>query len=469
MTQAITEKLNNLEQMLMTAQNKSNQSISANVSGMDKNANFKQVLDDKLKNVSSEISEKKSNIADIKENSVKNSNKEVSSKEGNTISSEEFREIVQKATDEANVETSLDLTLARDINEIITQLKEAIENTANIIEASDEKEVEETVDEALTLDEELMADLPSSQLLDLEENQENGEEENKNLDFEQLLASANKMVFRQDVEAQKSEIISDSEESSTDILNNSQNEIIEFSENIVDEVINTIKPTKDMDEAESSIAQDVDLQLDENILKELKIESIQADSSSTNGDSLMQNQAPEEYAIKAMINQDAETFEVKVEPAQQLQNNQNVQTKTTDINPSRIIDQISKHLESLQNNSKVNIVLNPESLGKVNIQLLTTKEGLAAQFTVTTQEARDLLMKGLDGLKESLTAQGVGVDQVSVKLADSQKSEYKQDWTEQEGSRGGNKGQEQQNKEEKQKGLFEKMMANVLEDENGNV
>ena len=43
------------------------------------------------------------------------------------------------------------------------------------------------------------------------------------------------------------------------------------------------------------------------------------------------------------------------------------------------------------------------------------------------------------------------------------------DWTEQEGSRGGNKGQSQSEKEEKEKGLFEKMMAQVVDKENGNV
>ena len=100
---------------------------------------------------------------------------------------------------------------------------------------------------------------------------------------------------------------------------------------------------------------------------------------------------------------------------------------------------------------------------------MSTKDGLTAQFTVTTQEARDLLTKGLDGLKESLGAHGVAVDNVSIKLADAQKSEYNQDWTEQEGSRGGNKEQRNSEREEKQKGLFEKMMAQVTDDENGNV
>ena len=217
------------------------------------------------------------------------------------------------------------------------------------------------------------------------------------------------------------------------------------------------------------VQKDVELNIDEEILKDLKIESFSAESNTSNGEGLMQNQTPEEHVVKTLIQQDAEAFELNVEQVQKTNNLQQSQAKTVEVNPSRIIDQISKHLETLQNNSKVNIVLNPESLGKVNIQLLTSKEGLTAQFTVATQEARDLLMKGLDGLKETLTSHGVGVDNVSVKIADSQKSEYRQDWTEQEGSRGGNKNQEQPNREEKEKGLFEKMMAETIEEENGKV
>ena len=172
-----------------------------------------------------------------------------------------------------------------------------------------------------------------------------------------------------------------------------------------------------------------------------------------------------------MVNQELEVFDLKLEQVSSIQSNNNsVQPKASEINPARILEQISKQMENLQNSSKVNLVLNPESLGKVNIQLLTTKEGLTAQFTVATQEARDLIMKGLDGLKDTLLSQGINIDNVSVKLNDIQKSEYSQDWTEQEGSRGGNKGQGQSNREEKEKGLFEQMMAQTNQkEENGNV
>ena len=77
------------------------------------------------------------------------------------------------------------------------------------------------------------------------------------------------------------------------------------------------------------------------------------------------------------------------------------------------------------------------------------------------------IMKGLDGLKDTLVSHGVSVDNVTVKLNDTQESEYNTDWTEQEGSRGGNKEQNPQ-REQRDKEQFEKMMS-FIENENGKV
>ena len=204
-------------------------------------------------------------------------------------------------------------------------------------------------------------------------------------------------------------------------------------------------------------------------MKELNIESIEADADSTSsGDSPMNTQSAEEHSVKVMLNNDAASFDLNVEKMSESQSVQS-QTKPVAISSSKIIEQVAKQMEGLYNNSKVSIVLNPESLGKINIQLMNTKDGLTAQFTVTPPEAKDMLMKGVDGLRESLTAHGVSVDNVSIKLNDSQKGDNNQNWTEQDGSRGGNKGQSQSNKEEKEKGLFAKMMAETNNEENGNV
>ena len=158
--------------------------------------------------------------------------------------------------------------------------------------------------------------------------------------------------------------------------------------------------------------------VDEDTLRELNIESVETDTSSGEEESsdLMQNQTAEEQGIKANLQQaDANFGELKTDSTQSNVSLQAAKpTGNSDVTPSKIIDQISKQMENMNTGSKVNIVLNPESLGKVSVQLINTKEGLSAQFTVATQDAKNLIMKGLDGLKDSLLAQGVNVDNVTV-------------------------------------------------------
>lgn len=237
--------------------------------------------------------------------------------------------------------------------------------------------------------------------------------------------------------------------------------------NAAEEEVAIVKPAVQSDDVDGKSLEEL---VDEDTLKELNIESIEVETSNddASSDDFMQNQTPEEHGIKAMLNTQSDFAEIKAETqasAQTTQKTSQVSQTTSD----KIIEQISKQMENLQNGSRVNLIMNPESLGKVSIQLINTEEGLSAQFTVATQDAKNLIMKGLDGLKETLLAHGVNVDNVTVKLNEAQESEYNSDWTEQEGSRGGNKEQNQsrQNKEQED---FEQMMSLEKDSiENGNV
>ena len=239
----------------------------------------------------------------------------------------------------------------------------------------------------------------------------------------------------------------------------------------------TQKLTNESGKSSTEVLEDI---INEDQLKELNIESLDAESSdsgSTGDSDLMQNQSPEEQGVKAMLQADADfasdlgsSFSNGASTQNGVQSTNAAvgsNTASVEITPSKIIEQITKQMEGMQNGSKLNIVLNPESLGKVSIQLINTKEGLSAQFTVATQDARNLIMKGLDGLKDTLVSHGVSVDNVTVKLNDTQESEYNTDWTEQEGSRGGNKEQNPQ-REQRDKEQFERMMS-FIENENGKV
>lgn len=415
MTQAIINNLNNIEEMM---QNKMSEYTSATkIYEMD-STSFDKYL-------SNNINKSQENSKVIKFNKTE----ELSVEEKN------FKKILKKAKSEAVAENSLELTLNRDFNEIISQFKEFIESA--------------TEDGKIVIDEEMLKKLEAGEF----------DEELKIL-FNQIITNLNTELLNSFADVNKTSLIKD--------------EITTFFENISDDVqlpdeITDSIAEKIINAVEEELKQDLDNIIDADILEDLNIEEIEASSDFSNGEFLMQNQTAEEQSLKAMLTQDAESFDISLNKISNTQNIQNSQTKITDISPSRILEQITKQLDTLQTNSKVNIVLNPEALGKINIQLLSTKSGLVAQFTASTAEARDLLMKGIDGLKETLLSHGVAIDNISVKLNDVQSSEYNADWTEQEGSRGGNKGDGQPAKEEKEKGLFEKMMTQINLNENGNV
>lgn len=436
MTSTVVNTLNNLEKMLSTQSEV--QKVSEKLhSGMDKAKDFKKIFD--------------SNISKNEAKSIKDV-KDSQSVHKNSIASNEFKRILKEASKEANIETSLDLTLAKDINEIISQLKEAVEDANEAIDA-----VEESLENSVSETIENSAQIVENAIND-ESALENQIESSDNQLTEQILTSLSDISS---IQKNLSSNLQDSSAENIELLELDTTELIEFAENTIEDVVSKSK-TDDLSNL------DLENLLDEEAIKDLKIESISAETDFSGESDFMQNQTPEEHAIKAMINEDVEVFDLKIASAQKAQSVNVAQPKVVDVNPSKILDQISKQLDGLQNNSKVNIVLNPESLGKVNIQLLSTKEGLTAQFVVTTQEAKELLTKGVDGLKESLLSHGVGVDNISVKVSENQKSEYQQDWTEQENSEKRGREQEQR-KEEKEKGAFEKMMAKYEENKNGNV
>ena len=331
-------------------------------------------------------------------------------------------------------------SVAYDIRQLIAFLKSAGDDTSSNTEETEVQDIDGTE----TLD----ADEITKKLLNLEEE----DDDKKKDDGETEVQSEPEVETQTD-----------------DLTNNNIDSFLEDFEVTTEEVQSNSETQTTSKEVSKETEQSLEDIIDEDQLKELKIESIEAETSDSTGeDDIMQNQTPEGQGVKAMLQADADFAEVKTDakPAQTVQNTTKP-TSSSEVTSNKIIEQITKQMEGMYNGSKVNMVLNPESLGKVSIQLINTKEGLSAQFTVATQEARNLIMKGLDGLKDTLMSHGVSVDNVSVKINDAQESEYNADWTEQEGSRGGNKEQGSQ-KEQRGKEQFEQMMS-FIENENGKV
>ena len=204
------------------------------------------------------------------------------------------------------------------------------------------------------------------------------------------------------------------------------------------------------DEASSKAARTL---ISEEMVKDLNIESVNGSSTQSEAD-LMQQQTPQEQAVKVMLQNEIKFEDVKFETVQ----NQKINTT-----PAKILEQITKQMEGMQNNSKINIVLNPEQLGRVSLKIVSTKDGLAAQFMVSNPDTQNILLKGISGLKQNLLTHGINVDNVVVKLSENESGdgEYNQDWTEQENNNGGKQQRHGARQNRQQEKNFEQMMFEI--------
>jgi len=81
---------------------------------------------------------------------------------------------------------------------------------------------------------------------------------------------------------------------------------------------------------------------------------------------------------------------------------------------TQLKDKISSDLAA--NKSEVTIALRPDNLGKVSINLVSQNGVLTAQITAENNQVKDILSKGLESLKHSLTEQGLSVGKVVVNV-----------------------------------------------------
>ena len=365
----------------------------------------------------------------------------------------EFSEFLSKTTNEVNVENSLNLTLSQDAGKVIDQVRKIFK--------ADENE-----DSSQNFDNESFSTVVHGSEPTIESETSENDENSDAILLAQAVMIVDQKVNNQ-IKAETENALSC--EDLNDLLTSGEvgtqiageeapltEELTELSENLMSESAEDLHS--------ESVRTNTENELELDMLEELEVEVLEAEEGTfSEGDSLMNRQSPEEQGLKAMLNHES----VRVNTASEQFVMKDVSAPQMDSGvTNRLVEQISKQIENLQNGSKLNLNLNSETIGKVNVQLINTKEGLSAQFTVASQDAKEIIMKGLDGLKESLLYHGVNIDNISVKLNESQKSEYKQDWTEQDGSRGGNKEERQQRREEKDTPVFEDLIAQDLNENN---
>ncbi len=89
------------------------------------------------------------------------------------------------------------------------------------------------------------------------------------------------------------------------------------------------------------------------------------------------------------------------------------------LNSNDIMNQINSKLNELQNsgNSKVSIVLKPENLGRVSLEIMNSKDGIVAKMTTDNQQVKELFDKNVEALKSNLSSQGVNVNNIKVECS----------------------------------------------------
>jgi flagellar hook-length control protein FliK len=90
--------------------------------------------------------------------------------------------------------------------------------------------------------------------------------------------------------------------------------------------------------------------------------------------------------------------------------------KVKEFNKSDIMNQINTKLDSMRQtgNEKVSIVLKPESLGRVALEIMNSKDGIIAKMYTENPQVKELLDKNINSLKTTLAAQGVNVNNIKV-------------------------------------------------------
>lgn len=421
MTEVLTNSLNTVQNTLLQGCARSRDGFE-NL-GMDKsNKRFCDVLESKNYQKTQDLNK-----------TLKNINKALKKIESiNRF--EDFRNFLGDVISEANAETALNLTLTKDVD------ADCASGSAETCEFDVSASIEENLQN--NLQEEVVNNLSTQTISDTVN----------------LVEKISSNTLNELSQNQEEDDLNTLLESSLEVLDFNQTAIDEATETTLKQVLAKLSNVTEKEIAKDNeeIENPLETILDDEKLKELSLESIDFETETSAEDSFMQ-QSPEESGMKALLHNDAGAFDANIEKAVEAKPVQS-QAKPVEVSSNKIIEQITKQLDKLNSTSKLNIVLNPESLGKVTVQLVKSAEGMSAQFTVSTAEAKEVLMKDLNNLKDTLTAQGVNVENVSVKLNDTQKSSYNQDWTEQEGSRGGNKEQKEQQKQ-KDKNLFEQIIA----------
>lgn len=154
-----------------------------------------------------------------------------------------------------------------------------------------------------------------------------------------------------------------------------------------------------------------------------KVQAVDTETTSQNNLNLTQDNSSAQTKVQPTQgnNQSIDGVQFNSEISK-LAKSTNVQTQNNTQAPTKadVLNQVTTKFEQLKDGTttKVNIILKPENLGKVSVELISRPEGVSAKILADTTQVKEILDKSIDTLKNSLQTQGVNVNNISVKVVE---------------------------------------------------
>lgn len=200
---------------------------------------------------------------------------------------------------------------------------------------------------------------------------------------------------------------------------------------VTDEAASQAKPNvdalanKDLTSSakEKAVAQMTDLQSTNTVVTDVQNQNRNQSQSqgNQNNNSMMRGNAAEQVAKLSVDNASnssnisgTESFLNKLDS--KLSSMTKPAAQSPMLNKTDIMSQVNAKFNEMQlaGQNKVSIILQPENLGKVSVEIINSKDGIVAKMTTENQQVKELFDKNVEALKSSLSAQGVNVNNIKV-------------------------------------------------------
>lgn len=350
-----------------------------------------EVLDENDKNVDTKIVDEKTETP--VNNLVENLNDEVK-----TTNAEQMVAVNMPKTEKVEMTKDQPTDKLQTLNEEISSAK--LENSANMTQQTDKKEVDENAKTNVVADETM-----------------NIKEDVSGIEFknQKSVETTDEKVANSKVEDVKERVENVKMQVEDDV------EITPQQQNSTD-AQKVAKANETMEKAGLST---------ENLKKmDGKIKDV--DYSSNNNAQTDLGQSSQEMMMRETIQETSQatqtTPEMKVDFSQALGKATHTNAQQTQAQQEApdvdILEQIRTRMNISGKNGmqRITIGLTPESLGKLNIEITKGQNGISAQILADNPQAKEILDKNLDGLKSVLQSQGVNVNNVNVKVAEAGRS-----------------------------------------------